>query len=70
MIVPTLLFVGNFNTLAAVSLSNVTIFASAIANLVFNVPRRSPFRPGPLIDWDLVVLLGAPTVAGSIAGAP
>jgi len=53
-----------------VALSNITILASAVANLIFNVPRRSPLRPGaPLIDWDLVLLFGPPTVVGSIAGS-
>jgi hypothetical protein len=67
--VPALLLVGGFNAINAVALSNITILASAIANLLFNAPRRSPLRPGPLIDWDLVLLFGPPTVAGSIAGS-
>jgi uncharacterized membrane protein YfcA len=67
--VPALLLIGGFNAIVAVALSNVTILASGVANLMFNVPRRSPLREGPLIDWDLVLLFGPPTVAGSIAGS-
>jgi uncharacterized membrane protein YfcA len=69
-VVPALLLISGFNAIASVALSNVTILASAVANLAFNAPRRSPVRPGgPLIDWDLVLLFGPPTVAGSIAGS-
>lgn len=67
--VPSLLIISQFTAIAAVALSNITILASAIANLIFNVPRKSVLRPGPLIDWDLVLLFGPPTVMGSIAGS-
>lgn len=67
--VPALLLIGQFNAIVSVALSNITILASAVANMIFNVPRRSPLRKGPLIDWDLVLLFGPPTVVGSIAGS-
>jgi uncharacterized membrane protein YfcA len=68
--VPALLLVGGFSAAAAVALSNTTILAASLANLAYNAPRRSPVRAvGPLIDWDLVLLFGPPTVAGSIAGS-
>lgn len=69
LVVPALLVISRFSAIAAVALSNVTILASAVANLLFNVPRKSPLRAGPLIDWDLVLLFGPPSVAGSIAGS-
>lgn len=67
--VPSLLVISQFTTIAAVALSNITILSSSVANLIFNLPRKSVLRPGPLIDWDLVLLFGPPTVAGSIAGS-
>jgi len=68
-VVPSLLVISQFNAIAAVALSNITILASSVANLGFNISRRSVLRPGPLIDWDLVLLFGPPTVVGSIAGS-
>lgn len=39
------------------ALSNVTIFAGAITNMLFNVPRKHPFKAGPIIDYDLLLLV-------------
>lgn len=69
LVVPSLLIISQFSAIAAVALSNVTILASSVANLGFNLPRKSVLCPGPLIDWDLVLLFGPPTVIGSIAGS-
>lgn len=77
LLVLAMLVMSDFSAVAAVSLSNVAIFASSIASLAFNIPRRRPTdarhdpaqRPGPLIDWDLVLLFGPPTVAGSLGGS-
>jgi uncharacterized membrane protein YfcA len=69
LVVPALLIIADFNSIVAVALSNISILSSAVANMLFNLPRKSPYRPGPLIDWDLVLLLGPPTVIGSIAGS-
>ena len=43
--------------LQTVALSNITIFCGAIANAMFNLPRKHPFKPGPLIDYDLLLLV-------------
>lgn len=43
--------------LQTVALSNVTIFAGAVTNMFFNLPRRNPFKPGPIIDYDLLLLV-------------
>lgn len=63
LLVPALLIISQFNSVVAVALSNIAILSSAVANMIFNVPRRSPYRAGPLIDYDLVMLLGPPTGA-------
>jgi hypothetical protein len=44
--------------LQTVALSNVAGFASALANLAFNMPRKNPVTPGPIIDYDLLLLVG------------
>lgn len=67
--VPSLLVISQFNAIGAVALSNITILASSVANLGFNISRRNVLRPGPLIDWELVLLFGPPIVVGSIAGS-
>jgi hypothetical protein len=41
----------------AVALSNAACLAGAITNLMFNITRRNPVRPGPLIDYDLLLLV-------------
>jgi hypothetical protein len=43
--------------LQTVALSNLAIFAGSIANLMFNMPRQNPVNPGPLIDYDLLLLV-------------
>jgi hypothetical protein len=43
--------------LQTVALSNIAQLAGALTNLVFNLPRKNPFRPGPLIDYDLLLLV-------------
>jgi hypothetical protein len=42
-----------------VALSNITIFSGAIANMMFNLPRKHPFKAGPIIDYDLLLLVRA-----------
>lgn len=41
----------------AVALSNVACLASAVTNLMFNISRKNPVKPGPLIDYDLLLLV-------------
>lgn len=45
-----------FPTRGAVAMSNVTIVGGALGNLLLNIGRRHPLRPGPLIDWVRVVM--------------
>jgi hypothetical protein len=52
----------------AVALSNITIFGGALANAAFNVGRQHPLRPGPLIDWDLALVMEPSTILGALAG--
>lgn len=43
--------------LQTVALSNVTIFSGAVTNMLFNLPRKNPFKGGPIIDYDLLLLV-------------
>lgn len=62
--------------LQTVALSNVAGFAGALANLAFNMPKQNPVTPGPIIDYDLLLLVRrtatthpANTATGSAAPA-
>lgn len=52
----------------AVALSNFTIVGGALANLVFNINRRHPYKPRPLIDWDLTLVMEPATILGALIG--
>lgn len=43
--------------LQTVALSNVAGFAGGLSNLAFNMPKKNPVTPGPLIDYDLLLLV-------------
>ena len=49
-------------------LSNITILGGAIANLIFNLPRRHGLKDAPLIDWDLIMVMEPVTILGTILG--
>jgi uncharacterized membrane protein YfcA len=51
-----------------VALSNVTIVGGTLANLAFNVRRKHPLRAGPLIDWDLILVMEPSTILGALFG--
>ncbi|KAI8477481.1 MAG: hypothetical protein J3K34DRAFT_515807 [Monoraphidium minutum] len=70
ILVPLYLLLGGFSNTAAVALSNASIFAAAIANILVVVPRRRhPARDRPLVAWDLIMLLQPPTALGAMWGA-
>lgn len=50
-----------------VALSNAAIFAAAITNLMFNLPRKNPVKPGPIIDYDLLLLVSGVLRLGSLS---
>ena len=39
-----------------------------MANLFFNIGRRHSFKPKPLIDWDLILVMEPSTILGAIIG--
>ena len=46
----------------------MTIVGGTLTNFAFNVGRRHPLRPGPLIDWDLILVMEPSTILGALAG--
>jgi len=50
VLVPTYIFVLNFEPKYAIPLSNCTILGSSLSNLVLNVTKRHPDADRPLID--------------------
>ncbi len=59
---------AGFRANSAVALSNVTIVGGTLTNFAFNVGRRHPLRPGPLVDWDLILVMEPSTILGALAG--
>jgi uncharacterized membrane protein YfcA len=69
ILVPIFSLVFGFSAKHAISLSNVTVFAGAIANTIFNVSKRHPLADRPLVDWDLILVMEPLTIAGALIGA-
>jgi hypothetical protein len=59
---------AGFRAVSAVALSNVTIVGGTLTNFLFNVGRRHPLRPGPLINWDLILVMEPSTILGALVG--
>jgi uncharacterized membrane protein YfcA len=72
ILVPVYVLVLGFPPKLAIPLSNVTVLGGAIANTLVNARGRHPRHPAvdrPLIDWDLVLAMEPPTLAGALVGA-
>lgn len=68
VLVPLYASVLGFPAKYAVALSNFTIVGGALANLFFNIGRRHSFKPRPLIDWDLILVMEPSTILGALIG--
>eukprot|EP00762_Andalucia_godoyi_P002447 ANDGO_02758.mRNA.1 hypothetical protein ENU1_147930 len=64
---PVYIFVMSFPVHAAIPLSKATAFGGAIANFIFNFPRKFKDKR-TIIDYDAAMLLEPPTLLGSILG--
>lgn len=69
ILVPIYILILGFLPKHAIPLSNVTVFGGAIANTMRNWSKRHPTADRPLIDWDLIVVMEPPTLAGALVGA-
>ena len=39
-----------------------------MSNFGFNVGRRHPWLPRPLVDWDLILVMEPATIVGALLG--
>ena len=69
LIVPILILVFGFNPKHAIALSNFTILGCSIMNVFLNLSKRHPDADRPLVDWDLIMVMEPPTMAGAVFGA-
>jgi len=71
LLVPIYIIVMKFSEQYGIPLSNVTILGGALANNAFNLFKRhpSPNVDRPMIDYDLVMLMEPPTIAGAVIGS-
>mmetsp|Transcript_60 Transcript_60/g.118 ORF Transcript_60/g.118 Transcript_60/m.118 type:complete len:577 (-) Transcript_60:10-1740(-) len=69
ILVPIYILIFGFLPKHAIPLSNVAVFGGAIANTMRNSRKRHPVVDRPLIDWDLIVVMEPPTLAGALIGA-
>ncbi|KAL3809938.1 hypothetical protein ACHAXA_002495 [Cyclostephanos tholiformis] len=69
ILVPIYILIFGFTSKRAIPLSNVTVFGGAIANTLHNANKRHPKADRPLIDWDLILIMEPPTLAGALVGA-
>lgn len=69
ILVPIYILILGFLPKHAIPLSNVTVLGGAVASTLQNMRKRHPAADRPLIDWDLIVAMEPPTVAGALIGA-
>lgn len=67
--VPLYIIIGGFTPAQSVALSNITILGGAVANFIANSTKRHAFRDGPLIDWDLIMVMEPTTMLGALLGS-
>jgi len=69
ILVPIYILIFGFKPKHAIPLSNVSVLGGAISNTMRNSKKRHPNADRPLIDWDVVVVMEPPTLAGALIGA-
>ena len=67
--VPLLLLLMDWTVNEASVLSHVAVFGAAVAQNLFNLPRRHPLQPRrPLVEFELPLLLLPPQLCGNALG--
>jgi len=69
ILVPIYILIMRFSARYGIPLSNVTILGGALANNAFNLRKRHPKAERPMVDFDLVLLMEPPTIAGAVIGS-
>ena len=67
---PSLTAIAHFSLTQAAAISNAAMAAGGVVNVACNAKKRHPLRPeGPVVDWDLALMLSVPVILGSVIGA-
>jgi len=69
ILLPIFVLICKFEVRHAVALSNVTVLGASFGNAILNIGKRHPNHQGPLIDWDLILIMEPMTILGAILGA-
>ncbi|KAG1681182.1 hypothetical protein FOA52_015625 [Chlamydomonas sp. UWO 241] len=69
ILLPIFVLIAGFKVHQAVALSNVTVLGSSFGNAILNIGKRHPSHDGPLIDWDLILIMEPMTIVGAVVGA-
>jgi uncharacterized membrane protein YfcA len=69
ILIPIYIIIMDFSPRYALPLSIVTVFGGSIANTLANLSKRHPSADRPLIDWDLILVMEPPAIAGALIGA-
>lgn len=67
--VPLLVITLNFSVQEATALSQSCLAGGAASTLVYNMQRRHPFGRKPLIDYNLVLIMGPFLLIGALCGS-
>jgi len=69
MFVPLLGLIFGFDLKASTALSQACLAGGSSTALVYNLWHRHPSGHGPLIDYDIVLVMGPSMLIGSLAGS-
>jgi uncharacterized membrane protein YfcA len=70
LLIPCYILLMDIPVKNAIPLTSVTVFGGSIANNILNARKRHPDKPNlSCIDWDFILLMEPPTIAGAIIGA-
>merc|ERR1712012_921232 len=67
--VPLLMVVLDFNVRQATAVSQACLSGGAATALIYNLRQRHPSGLKPMIDYDLVLLMGPCLLAGALLGS-
>jgi len=70
ILVPIYILIMDYPVKIAIPLSSVTVLGGAISNNILNARKHHPeFEARSLIDWDLILQIVPPAMAGALIGA-
>lgn len=69
LVVPCYIIVSGLAPRFAMPLGAVTVLGGSIAGLLLNLRRRHPLADRPIIDWDLMLVMGPLVLVGTLIGS-